>query len=154
MTAGHSTKTLKAGLILPLALISSCFSPAVEEGPPLTVMVSTGTVEFHRFVSVFSSICLANFPDTKATVQQFERLGYEALQRDLINDYGQPYFRQLYDKSKEVFVEVGDRVLVSTGGPLGGGRLFGAAPLQFVSKIERPRSCERNASSFVHSNWR
>ena len=68
MKVDASIKISSASLILALALVSACSTTAKENKPPLTVMPSTGTVEFNQFVSVFSSTCIANIPNSKGAV--------------------------------------------------------------------------------------
>ncbi|WP_170328953.1 hypothetical protein [Ruegeria arenilitoris] len=105
-------------LVLALVLVSACSTTTVEEKPPLAVMPSTGTVEFSQLASVFSSTCLANYPNTKGAASALEKLGFTPIEpnHSSSNDYW-----QLFDNNREMYATVGKRVIVFTGDRWGRG---------------------------------
>lgn len=141
MKLERSIGSFSACLIFASVLISGCSTTSMEEEPPLMVMPSTGMVEFAQFVSVFSSTCLANFPNSKRAVAQLEELGFQIIepQHSSEKDYW-----QLTDNKGEIYATVGTRVVVLTGGRFRGNG-------SFKQRVCNVRADLKDAESFSNS---
>ncbi|WP_170411440.1 hypothetical protein [Ruegeria arenilitoris] len=112
MKADSSLKCYSVYLSLALTFISACSTTPKNEEPPLTVMPSTGTVEFRQLASVFSSTCLASFPDTQKTIEQFEKLGFQEVESKRPSEGN---YWQLVGNRMQINSTVGQRVIILTG---------------------------------------